>query len=336
MYARLSTRNYSCLQMKRTDNNSEFCIHKNILGNKKRQLSTLESLYSKLISLPSVHYIEDTLANMHDNMGLPWWATIMLSTGVMRLILTLPAHITQQKVMAKRYLMTEELNNQLLPALEKATNRHVVLNKWSKKKATDNYRIMARKIRDVKGGDYNCHMSKMFLPMYIQIPVWVLSSVAVRNIAIMRHTTDRQIEVPVEERFIQMSAEGGAWFSNLTIPDPTFILPTLVGLSFSTTIYISANKFKHPAMPQQISKFSRLDLLLYSISILMIPLASIQPSAVVLYWVTSGVMGVSINLLLLSPMFRRAVRIPKIPAELDNPYSALKDNLIISINKRSK
>jgi len=299
-------------------------------------MSTVESLYSKLISLPAVHYVEDTLASVHDTMGLPWWATIMLSTGLMRLLLTLPAHITQQKVMAKRYVMTEELNKELLPALEKASNRHVVLNRWSKKKATDNYRRVASQIRDVKVRDYNCHMSKMFLPMYIQIPVWVMSSIAVRNIAMMRHTTDRQLDVPVEERFLQMSAEGGAWFSNLTIPDPTFILPVLVGLSFATTIYISANKFKHPAVPQQISKFSRLDLLLYSISFLMIPLASIQPAAVALYWVTSGVMGVTINLVLLSPKVRRAVRIPKIPAELDKPYSALKDNLVISIIKRLK
>ena len=34
--------------------------------------------------------------------GLPWWGTIMVSTAVFRLLFTLPAHVTQQKVMAKR------------------------------------------------------------------------------------------------------------------------------------------------------------------------------------------------------------------------------------------
>ena len=43
-----------------------------------------------------VTYIEPVLS------GLPWWATIMASTAAFRLILTLPAHVTQQKVMAKR------------------------------------------------------------------------------------------------------------------------------------------------------------------------------------------------------------------------------------------
>ena len=86
-------------------------------------MSTFESLYMKVISLPPVHYIEDSFASIHDTMGLPWWATIILSTGVMRLMLTMPAHITQQKVMGKRYLMSEEMKTEILPALQKATDR---------------------------------------------------------------------------------------------------------------------------------------------------------------------------------------------------------------------
>ena len=34
-----------------------------------RNVSTLESLYSKVISLPPVHYIEDSLAYIHDTTG---------------------------------------------------------------------------------------------------------------------------------------------------------------------------------------------------------------------------------------------------------------------------
>ena len=50
-------------------------------------------------------------------------------------MLTMPAHITQQKVMAKRYLLSEEMKNEIIPALQKATNRQVMANKWSKEKA---------------------------------------------------------------------------------------------------------------------------------------------------------------------------------------------------------
>ena len=38
---------------------------------------------------------------------------------------------------------------------------------------------------------------------------------AVRNISLMRHSTDRVMDIPVEERFLQMSTEGIFNFDNL-------------------------------------------------------------------------------------------------------------------------
>ena len=55
--------------------------------------------------------------------GLPWWGSLVVSTAVFRLVLTLPAHITQQKVSAKRFLMSQEMKNEVLPAIQKMTNR---------------------------------------------------------------------------------------------------------------------------------------------------------------------------------------------------------------------
>ena len=70
--------------------------------------------------------------------------------------------------------------------------------------------------------------------------------------------------------------------------------------------------------------------MLYGISAVMIPLASYQPAGLSLYWATSGAIGVIINLALLSPTLRRLVRIPKIPAELEHPYTALRNKLPFS------
>ena len=155
---------------------------------------------------------------------------------------------------------------------------------------------------------------------------------------------------PVEERYLQMTSEGiyfleydallrifsgPLWCYNLSVPDPTLILPILVGVTFASTIFISSNKFKHGTVPQPVSKFSRgISIFLYSISMLMVPLASFQPSALALYWAVSGAMGVSINLLLMSPSFRRAVRIPRTPFETEKPYSLLKDNVLIAFKLR--
>ena len=67
---------------------------------------------------------------------------------------------------------------------------------------------------------------------------------------------------------------------------------------------------------------------LYSISMLMVPIAYYQPAAVSLYWATSGLMGVIINLTLLHPPVRRLVRIPRIPPEHSDPYNYLWQKIV--------
>lgn len=287
----------------------------------------MESMYMKLISLPMVHTLEDTLAHVHDTTGLPWWATIMASTAAFRLILTLPAHVTQQKVMAKRYLMSEEMKTEVLPSLQRATNQHQVMKGWSKEKATKQFRMVAAQMHQLKVREYNCHMAKMFTPIFIQIPFWVFNSIAIRNMAILRHSPMRAEVSPVEERFIQLSSEGLAWCPNLALADTSLLLPLLVGVSFAGTIFVSNNKLQmQPAVSQP--KVSKMTVFLYSISLLMVPIAYFQPAAVSLYWATSGLMGVLINLVLLHPPVRRMVRIPRIPAEHSDPYNNLLQKIV--------
>jgi hypothetical protein len=47
--------------------------------------------------------------------------------------------------------------------------RQVAINKWSKKKAETSYRKVAGQFHRQKVKEYNCHLAKMFLPMYIQV-----------------------------------------------------------------------------------------------------------------------------------------------------------------------
>lgn len=67
---------------------------------------------------------------------------------------------------------------------------------------------------------------------------------------------------------------------------------------------------------------------LYSLSFMMVPIAYLQPAAVSLYWATSGLMGVLINLALLHPPARRILRIPHIPAEHARPYNTLYQKIL--------
>ena len=67
---------------------------------------------------------------------------------------------------------------------------------------------------------------------------------------------------------------------------------------------------------------------LYSLSFMMVPIAYLQTAAVSLYWATSGLMGVLINLALLHPPARRSLRIPHIPAEHARPYNTLYQKIL--------
>ena len=93
------------------------------------------------------------------------------------------------------------------------------------------------------------------------------------------------------------------WCPNLSSPDPTLILPLVVGLSFATGVFISNNKLQQQNIVST-GKVSKITVVLYSISFLMIPVAYYQPAAVSLYWATSGLMGVAINLFLLHPLVK--------------------------------
>ena len=48
-------------------------------------------------------------------------------------------------------------------------SRQVLINKWGKKKAEASYKRVAAQFHRQKVLEYNCHLAKMFLPIYIQV-----------------------------------------------------------------------------------------------------------------------------------------------------------------------
>ena len=58
---------------------------------------------------------------------------------------------------------------------------------------------------------YNCVSQKLYMPFIIQIPVWVCTSMALRNMSTMRLISENSYGAEVLEakcRFLQMSNEG--------------------------------------------------------------------------------------------------------------------------------
>ncbi|XP_016121092.1 mitochondrial inner membrane protein COX18-like, partial [Sinocyclocheilus grahami] len=67
----------------------------------------------------------------------------------------------------------------------------------------------------------NCHPFKASLLIWVQLPMWVCLSLALRNLSLgMGH-------VPLEAG---LATGGVLWFPDLTLPDSTWIMPVSLGL----------------------------------------------------------------------------------------------------------
>lgn len=64
----------------------------------KRQLSyneTIGNIWQSISNSTPVAYFQDGLVQFHDTSGLPWWATIIASTIILRTAITFPLAIYQ-------------------------------------------------------------------------------------------------------------------------------------------------------------------------------------------------------------------------------------------------
>ncbi|KAG3276449.1 mitochondrial inner membrane protein COX18, transcript variant X3 [Ictidomys tridecemlineatus] len=158
----------------------------------------------------------------------------------------------------------------------------------------------------------NCHPFKATVLVWIQLPMWIFISVALRNFS----TGGAHSEgFSVQE---QLATGGILWFPDLTVLDSTWILPVSLGVTNLLIVEIFAlQKIGISRFQTYIIYFVR------ALSVLMIPVAATVPSSIVLYWLCSSFMGLSQNLLLRSPRFRQFCRIPLTKSNSDTPYKDL-------------
>ncbi|XP_023782847.1 mitochondrial inner membrane protein COX18 [Cyanistes caeruleus] len=153
----------------------------------------------------------------------------------------------------------------------------------------------------------NCHPFKGTVLLWVQVPMWVCVSLALRNCSV------GALGPAVQEQF---SSGGALWFRDLTAADSTWILPVALGLVNLLVVEIFASQRKMP-----VSRFQNLVTNLFRlVSVVMIPIAATVPSSMALYWLSSSLVGLCHNLLLRSPAFRRLCCIPRTKSDSDTPY----------------
>uniref|UniRef100_A0A6B0V498 Putative cytochrome oxidase bioproteinsis protein n=1 Tax=Ixodes ricinus TaxID=34613 RepID=A0A6B0V498_IXORI len=226
------------------------------------------------------------------NSGLSWCTTIVATSLALRIVVTLPLAVYQSHIIARLANLDKEIA-QIAHELRGETARAVRMYNLDEKQAKYLYRR--------------------------SLPLWISLSVALRNMAYMMPYQD----MAAQALFLELSVGGALWFPNLTLPDPLFVMPVLLGIT--NLLNIEFHALQHTKQLTKVRKV--LTYTLRGMSVLMIPIASIMPTDVTLYWLCSSGFALGQNLLMINPKFRRACRIPRTANESQTPFRDLLDRL---------
>lgn len=191
-----------------------------------RRNFSFQSFFTTVANSAPVHCVQDSLCVVHDFTGLPWWATIILSTVALRTVITLPLAIYSNRVSAKLENCTAEM-----PAIIEELKKEAAFARkkfqWSDAQTRTIYNRSAKKqwtkliVRD------NCHPLKTLIVLWGQIPLWIIQSAAIRNLlAMMPDPAVLQAQIA----YAELMVGGFGWIPNLCEPDASLIIPITLGL----------------------------------------------------------------------------------------------------------
>ncbi|XP_016421161.1 cytochrome c oxidase assembly protein COX18, mitochondrial [Sinocyclocheilus rhinocerous] len=277
------------------------------VGLQPRRTITTDRLswYESVADSTPVYLTEQLLVSAQQMTGLPWWASIMCTTLALRTAITLPLGIYQSIIIAKVEALQKEIAV-LARQLRFEISVKAKEKGWSEKTCRFHFKKNLKRIVSELYVRDNCHPFKASLLIWVQLPMWVCLSLALRNLSLgMGH-------VPLEAG---LATGGVLWFPDLTLPDSTWIMPVSLGLINLLITEIFALRQLEPSKFQKyVTNFIR------GISLVMIPIAATVPSSMCLYWLSSSCVGLAHNLLLRSPRFRAVCRIPPARSDSETPY----------------
>lgn len=236
--------------------------------------------------------------------GLPWWLTIVVGTLSVRTLITLPLATYQLVIIAKVEALQVEIS-ELAKRLRYEVSVRGKERSWTEKQCRFQFKKNLRRIVSQLYVRDNCHPFKASVLVWVQLPLWVSLSLALRNLSLDQSALQSEL-----------AAGGALWFPDLTSPDSTWILPVCLGLTNLLIVEVFSLQRVNP------SRFQKLVTnVIRGFSVLMIPIAATVPSSMALYWFTSSLVGLSHNLLLRSPKLHKILQLPT--QRSDSPYRDL-------------
>lgn len=198
----------------------------------RRQFS--ESFWNSVSSSGPVNFAMQSITQLHDVSGLPWWSTIIVSTVLLRATITFPLGIYQSKILAKVEKITEEMPD-IVKELKVETAVAMKKFRWTEKQARIMYNRSLSKQWDNLIIRDNCHPAKATLVILFQIPLWITQSWAIRNLI---NVQPDPTSIPAQLVAAEMTVGGFGWIPNLASFDHSWILPVTLGLINLTIIEV--------------------------------------------------------------------------------------------------
>ncbi|KAI9146503.1 60Kd inner membrane protein-domain-containing protein [Paraphysoderma sedebokerense] len=235
-----------------------------------------------------------------------WFMTIAATTLLFRTLFSFPTAVYQERTRMKMRLVAPIINNY------SERMKHQIARDCKKegkeyKEFIDKYRrehnIIVSQVLD----RYNIRPFLAAAFTLTQAPFWIATSFAIQKMAAYPPSIPPMLPV---DGFI---TGGALWFTDLTMPDATFIIPVATGFVYLYNIQKSYSEshrkgFKH-AVVKNILRLGTVFITYISIH---------APVALPLYWLTSGAYTTFQNWALNRPTARRILNLnlPVFPAEL--------------------
>lgn len=159
-----------------------------------------------------VGMIQSSMELIYNTTGLPWWGTIVASTLFIR-VLFFPISIYMQKNAVRMHNVN--------PKVEKMKERQqMYMLAGDAEMATHERNKMTKVFKE-----HGIHPLASMMPMVFQGVFLVSFFMAIRGMA----------RAPVTS----MMAGGALWFPDLTVPDPSFLLPIISSAGFLISLEVS-------------------------------------------------------------------------------------------------
>ncbi|XP_054265180.1 cytochrome c oxidase assembly protein COX18, mitochondrial-like isoform X1 [Macrosteles quadrilineatus] len=268
----------------------------------------------KVISESSVvQFTQSLVVDFHNTTGLPWWLSIVVLTCLVRCFITLPLAIYQSYVIARLENIKKEME-EITNNLKYEVDREMRKNRFTEKKARAHFYATTKKEWKRLIERDNCHPVKVSVLALIQIPTWIVFSASFRNLVYMLPQQDAAAALIK----LSLSMGGLPWCTDLTVSD-SFVIPIALGLTNLAIIEIQSMMHlgEKTRLRRYIANFFR------GFAVFMIPVAATVPSAVSLYWLSSSVISLGQNLIVVSPRVRRFFNFPPTSSFNPHPYSHL-------------